>query len=111
MKLIEGCWSYNPTERKSLDEILSTLLRIEQMGIPGSLQNDNFKLVSVDPQSPEFERLRESFNASMQQHHFDYVIARIKGGLDPVSTFIMIVVKISFFHSNRLRSVYYRLSE
>ncbi len=86
LSLIEGCWDHDPTKRKSLDEILSILLEIEKsITQSSSTDNSNTQLIPVDPASPEFVRLVDSFNASMQQHHDDYVISRIKSGLKPVS--------------------------
>ncbi len=83
-QLIEGCWDRDPSKRKALDEILTTLLQIETDGIP-NFQSNSFQLNPVDSQSPEFERLNESFFASMQQHHADYVYVRITSKLPPVS--------------------------
>ncbi len=86
LSLIERCWHSDPTSWMSLDEILDTLLQIEKSTQPN---NNAVTLVPVDPQSPEFERLIVSFKSSMQQHHADYVIHRIKKNQKPVYHFFL----------------------
>ncbi len=95
LSLIERCWHSDPTSRMSLDEILDTLLQIEKSTQPNN-NNNTVTLVPVDPQSPEFERLIVSFKSSMQQHHADYVIQRIKKNQKPVSHFLIYNTTIFF---------------
>ncbi len=92
LKLIEACWSHDPANRKSLDEILDALLHIEKFILPAPTNSNNAtQIIKVDPTSPEFARLLDSFNDSMQQHHSDYVASRIQKGLKPVSNINILI--------------------
>ncbi len=84
--LIEGCWDHESTMRTCLDKILGTLLQIEtSLEEPKNSDTNIIQLTEVDQMSPEFDRLLDSFNASMQQHHWDYVISRIENKSKPIS--------------------------
>ncbi len=84
LELVNGCWKHDPSERFSLDEILYRLIQIEKISESTKVPLEGH-LFPVNPQSAEFERLIETCSASMQQHHEDYVIQRIKYGCKPIS--------------------------
>jgi len=83
MNLIEECWDFDPDKRPPLDKILQSLAEIDTASLRSS--SDQCEVIRVDNDSAEFERVYQSFTLSLQQHHEDYVLSRLKNEQKPIA--------------------------